>query len=141
MKRYRWFATARPRTALVVLFVFLVVLAFSGVFLPAPFSVAAGAFVGLACIAALVFLVLLMRGAHPLPPIDHPEERMASTRVAALISLFKSLENRKNPKQPKEPCHLVEQTEAAYQKEQAQWLAKVKQEREKKKGKPSVPSL
>ena len=136
MQRYCRFASARSRAVLGIFFIVLAFLALIiGVLLPASLHGTAWALFGLALMGALVSLVLFMRGTHS-SPTAQAEEHMYPTRVEALIAFFKAFENRKTPKQPKEPCHLVEQTEEAYQKEQAEWLANWQQKKGNKKGKP-----
>ena len=57
---------------------------------------------------------------------------MASSRVADLISFFKTLDNRKGHRLSKGEVPLENQTEEAYRKEQAAWLAQVAAKRKKK---------
>ena len=70
---------------------------------------------------------------HPLTeqdPPTRPEKKTPLTpRLEALISFFKSLENRTCPEPGSTPPHLVEQSEEDYQKEQAEWLARIKKGR------------
>ncbi|VFQ43742.1 efflux RND transporter permease subunit [Desulfoluna butyratoxydans] len=81
-------------------------------------------------IGALLVLpsLILLTGFYPRPAVA---EGMAPKKVDRLISLFRSLENRPGaPKRIEEP-NLPEQSEEAYQKEQAAWLAEVKKRKEK----------
>ena len=50
---------------------------------------------------------------------------MASSRVADLINFFKTLDNGKGRRPSKGDTPLENQTEEAYRKEQAAWLAQV----------------
>ncbi|WP_236889612.1 hypothetical protein [Desulfoluna limicola] len=137
MKRIRCFVTARPRTVpgvgLVVLTLLFLI---AGVLLPAPFSGAAWALFGIALTCSLVVLWLPIRGGREATPADRPYEHMEPSRLEALISLFTSLENRPKVKKPHGPCNLLEQTEEEYQKEQAEWLAKVKRKQGNKTDTP-----
>lgn len=58
-----------------------------------------------------------------------PEATMAPSRVAALIALVRAFENRPPGTRKGGAPQLPNQTEEAYQKEQAAWLAGVKQKR------------
>ena len=63
------------------------------------------------------------KGSRRIPSMNPPEETPTSPRIEALISFFKTLENRKSPGEIRTPPHWVEQSEEAYQKEQARWMA------------------
>lgn len=137
MKRIRRIVTAVSRKALGVGFVLSTLLFLvAGIFLPAPFSGAAWALFGIALTCSLVVLWFPIRGGRRAASPDQPEVHMEPSRLESLISLFTSLENRPKMQTPEESCHLVEQTEEEYQKEQVEWLAKVKRKQEDKKGKP-----
>jgi len=137
MKHKRSFVTVRHRTTLGVGLVLLIACSLiAGVLLIPTFSGAAWALFGIALLLVLLFLVLIIQGAREVAPADRPEVHMEPSRLEALISLFTSLENRPKTPTPEESCHLVEQTEEEYQKEQAEWLTKVKRKQEDKKGKP-----
>ncbi|WP_300669349.1 MMPL family transporter [Desulfoluna sp.] len=87
-------------------------------------------------IGALLVLpsMILLTGFYPQAAGQAPlQEGMAPSRVAALVALFRSLENRPQNKMREEPRHLADQTEEAYQKDQAEWLAEVKKKQGKKR--------
>jgi len=137
MKRKRSFTANRPRTALGGGLLFLITCCLiAGGLLVLFFSGAAWALFGIAFFLALLLLGMIIPRASGPASADQPEEPMEPSRLEALISLFASLENRTTTQRSEESSHLVEQTEEEYQKEQAEWLAKVKRKQGDKKEKP-----